>query len=166
MIRPAEQQHCWVAAVIRDDDANVLVARWADTQAWDLPAGVLRRGEDVCTGVRRVVADTVTIGVTVGWLAGIHAHIRDGITMVFLAQHVTGRAAACGDVQLCRWVPADTAVRMLWPRRADQLRGALLAQHPQPVMVEHPRPRRQDLSSNQFARIAGASGLVPRRHSD
>ncbi len=76
-------QQCWVAAVIRDDDGNVLVARRADTQAWDLPSGVLRLGEDVCTGVRRVVADTVTVGVTVGWLAGIHTHIRDGMTLVF-----------------------------------------------------------------------------------
>jgi len=25
-------QQCWVAAVIRDDDGNVLVARWVDTQ--------------------------------------------------------------------------------------------------------------------------------------
>jgi predicted NUDIX family NTP pyrophosphohydrolase len=76
-------QQCWVAAVIRDDDGNVLVARWVDTQAWDLPSGVLRIGEDVCTGVRRVVSDTVTVGVTVGWLAGIHTHIRDGMTLVF-----------------------------------------------------------------------------------
>ena len=76
-------QQCWVAAVIRDDDGDVLVARWADTQAWDLPVGVLHRGEDVCTGVRRVVSETVTVGVTVGWLAGIHSHIRDGLTLVF-----------------------------------------------------------------------------------
>ncbi len=76
-------QQCWVAAVIRHDDSNVLVARWTDTQAWDLPAGVLRRGEDVCTGVRRVVSDTVTVGVKVGWLAGIYSHIRDGMTLVF-----------------------------------------------------------------------------------
>ena len=55
-------QRCWVAAVIRDDDGNVLVARWADTQAWDLPSGTLRVGEDVCTGVRRVVADSVSLG--------------------------------------------------------------------------------------------------------
>jgi len=76
-------QQCWVAAVIRDDDGNVLVARWVDTQAWDLPSGVLRIGEDVCTGVRRVVSDTVAVGVTVGWLAGIHTHIRDGMTLGF-----------------------------------------------------------------------------------
>ncbi len=55
-----------IAAVIRDDEGNVLVARWADTQAWDLPSGLLRVGEDVCTGVRRVVADTMTLGVSVG----------------------------------------------------------------------------------------------------
>jgi len=144
-------QQCWVAAVIRDDDGNVLVARWVDTQAWDLPSGVLRVGEDVCTGVRRVVSDTVTVGVTVGWLAGIHTHIRDGMTLVFLARHVTGRAAAKGDVQQCRWVTPEVAFRMLWPRRADQLRGTLLAQHPQPVMVQNTGSSRKDLGSNRFA---------------
>ena len=156
-------QQCWVAAVIRDDDGNVLVARWADTQAWDLPSGVLRIGEDVCTGVRRVVSDTVTVGVTVGWLAGIHSHVRDGMTLVFLARHVTGRAAARGDVQLCRWVAPDVAFRMLWPRRAEQLRGALRAQHPQPVMVQTLRPGRQPFQDKRFAHTAtysagGSSG--------
>ena len=46
--------------------------------------GLLHRGEDVLAGVRRVVPSvTVTVGVTVGWLAGIHTHIRDGMTLVF-----------------------------------------------------------------------------------
>ena len=85
-------QRCWVAAVIRDDDGNVLVARWADTQAWDLPSGTLRVGEDVCTGVRRVVADSVSLGVSVGWLAEIHAHVRDGMTLVFLPRHSSDRS--------------------------------------------------------------------------
>ena len=153
-------QQCWVAAVIRDDDGNVLVARWADTQAWDLPSGVLRIGEDVCTGVRRVVSDTVTVGVTAGWLAGIHTHIRDGMTLVFLARHVTGRAAARGDVQQCRWVTPDAAFRMLWPRRAEHLRGALDAQHPQPVLVQTLRPGRQEFGDNRFAQkaISAAGG--------
>ena len=150
-------QQCWVAAVIRDDDGNVLVARWVDTQAWDLPSGVLRIGEDVCTGVRRVVSDTVAVGVTVGWLAGTHTHIRDGMTLVFLARQVTGRAAACGGVQLCRWVTPDVAFRMLWPRRAEQLRGALLVQHPQPVMVQTLRPGRQGFGDNRFAQKASYS---------
>lgn len=84
--------------MIRDDDGNLLVARWADTQAWDLPSGTLRVSEDVCTGVRRVVADTVTLGVSVGWLAGIHSYVRDGVALIFLARHVKGRAVAHGEV--------------------------------------------------------------------
>ena len=32
--------------------------------------------------VSRIIS-TVTVGVTVGWLAGIHTHIRDGMTLVF-----------------------------------------------------------------------------------
>ena len=140
---------CWVAAVIRDDDGNVHIARRADTQAWDLPCGTLQVGEDVCTGVRRVVANAVALGVSVEWLAGVHSHVRDGITLIFLARHVTGRAVACGDVQLCRWVAPDVAVRMLWPRRAEQLRGALRAQQPQPVVVhEMPRQGQRSLGSS------------------
>lgn len=151
-------QQCWVAVVIRDEDGNILVARWADTQAWDLPAGPLRVGEDVCTGVRRVAAETVTLGVSVGWIAGIHSHVRDGMTLVFLARHAAGRAVACGDVQLCRWVTPDVAVRMLWPRRAEQLRGALQSQHPQPVVVHGPPPAvRRGIGTTRWEQAAGAA---------
>jgi hypothetical protein len=43
---------------------------------------------------------------------------------------VTGRATARGEVQACRWVEPDVAVRMLWPLRAEQLRGALTNRTP------------------------------------
>ena|GEM_PF-4797303 len=69
----------------------------------------------------------------------------------FLARHVTGRDAAKGDVQQCRWVTPEVAFRMLWPRRADQLRSTLLAQHPQPVMVQNTGSSQKDLGSNRFA---------------
>ena len=70
-------QHCWVAAVICAEAGNIPGCA-VDNQAWDLPSG-----QDVCSGVRRVVADTVTMGVSVGWMAGIHSHVRDGVTLVF-----------------------------------------------------------------------------------
>ena len=41
---------CWLAVVVSDDRGHVLVARWDDTQAWDLPVGLLHRGEDVLAG--------------------------------------------------------------------------------------------------------------------
>lgn len=135
----APTQVCWLSAVLQDEEGNVLVSRRRDSQAWDLPGGALRVGEDIHTGVRRVVAETATIGVSVGWITGIHSHIRDGVTMVFLAKHVTGRVTPQGDTQVCRWVPAPVAVRMLWPRRADQLLGAVSGQTPQPVVVVQPR---------------------------
>ena len=87
---------CWLAVVsnfgdrcgyrlqvVHDDRGHVLVARRGDTQAWDLPVGLLHRGEDVLAGVRRVVADSVTVGVSVEWLAGMHSQVRDGLTLVF-----------------------------------------------------------------------------------
>ena len=81
---------CWLAVVVHDDRGHVLVARRGDTQAWDLPVGLLHRGEDVLAGVRRVVADSVTVGVSVQWLAGMHSQVRDGLTLVFSARHATG----------------------------------------------------------------------------
>jgi ADP-ribose pyrophosphatase YjhB (NUDIX family) len=135
------QRLCWLAVVVRDDTGRVLVARRGDTQAWDLPAGPLQVGEDVLSGVRRVVTESVTVGVSVLWLAGLHSQVRDGLTLVFSARHVTGRATPCGEVQTCRWVEPDVAVRMLWPLRAEQLRGALTNRTPQPVVIaEAPGP--------------------------
>ena len=151
-------QQCWVAAVIRDDTGNVLIARSSDSQAWDLPVGPLFIGEDVCSAVRRVVSESVTLGVSVGWLAGIHSHIRDGVTLVFLAKHVTGRPLACGDVQTCRWVEPARAVRLLWPRRAEQLVGALGTAAPQPVVVPASGHR---VLRNRSPGVGGSPGGVP-----
>lgn len=155
---------CWVAAVVRDEDDRVLLVRRGDTQAWDLPAGPLRPGEDPYSAVRRVVADTAAIGVSVGWLAGVHAHVRDGVTLVFLARHTVGRVTPRGEVQRCRWVTADAALRMLWPRRADQLDGAVTGRDPQPVVISvrpHLPPVRAELSDRRNP--AGCvAGDVPR----
>ena len=143
-----------MAVVVSDDRGHVLVARRGDTQAWDLPVGLLHRGEDVLAGVRRVVADSVTVGVSVQWLAGMHSHVRDGLTLVFSARHATGRATPRGQVQACRWVEADVAVRMLWPLRAEQLRGALTNRTPQPVVIaQAPGPARR-----LHAAASGAGG--------
>lgn len=128
-------QICWLSAVLQDEEGNVLIARHRDSQAWDLPGGALGLGEDIHTGIRRVVAESIAIGISVGWIAGIHSHIRDGLTTVFLAKHVTGRITPRGDTQLCRWVTPTDAARILWPRRADQLLGALTSQTPQPIVV-------------------------------
>ena len=49
-----------------------------------------------------------------------------------------------GEVQACRWVAPDVAVRMLWPLRAEQLRGALTNRTPQPVVIaQAPGPARR-----------------------
>ena len=143
-----EQQPCWVAAVIRDETGNVLLVRSGDDQAWDLPSGTLSRGEDVVAAVRRVVAESATIGVSVGWLAGIHSTVHDGLTLVFLARHAAGRVAPAGRTRTCRWVSPADAARILWPARAEQLRGALEARQPQPVTVVSPPglPRRTALT--------------------
>jgi hypothetical protein len=73
--------------------------------------------------------------------------------LVFSARHVAGRATPCGEVQSCRWVAPDVAVRMLWPLRAEQLRGALTNRAPQPVVIAEAAGPARRLS-------AAASGAV------
>lgn len=127
-------QPCWIAAVIQDEAGDVLLVRSSNDQARDLPAGVVGQGEDVVSAVRRVVADTAMIGVSVGWLAGIHSHAHDGVTLVFLARHASGRVEPKGHAQACCWTGVDRA-QLLWPARAEQLRRALESRQPQPVTV-------------------------------
>ena len=68
-----------------------------------LPAGTIGRGEDVIAAVRRVVIGTATIGVSVGWMAGVHSHVHDGLTLVFLARRAAGRITPAGVIQTCCW---------------------------------------------------------------
>ena len=60
---------CWVAVVVSDDRGHLLVAKRGDTQAWDLPVGLLHRWEDVLAGVRRVVAESPWACPSNGWPA-------------------------------------------------------------------------------------------------
>ena len=87
-----------MAVVVHDDRGHVLVARRGDTQAWDLPVGLLHRGEDVLAGVRRVVADSVTVGVSVQWLAGMHSQVQPVVIAEAPGPARRLRAAASGAV--------------------------------------------------------------------
>ena len=128
-------QPCWVVAVVRDDGGNILLCRDAQPAEWDLPSGVLALGEDVPSALRRVVAEKATIGISVGWLTGIHSHIHEGLTLVFSARQVLGRVHPHGLTRQCRWVQPGVALQILGRRRGEQLRVALEQVNPQPVVI-------------------------------
>lgn len=172
MSAAAPTQTCWVAAVVRDEGGRILLVRGADP-IWDLPVVAMRLGEDPVAAVRRAVGESVTGGVRVEWMAGLHSHVRDGLTIVFLARHVSGRMAAVDGAAKCEWVSLDTAVQRLWPRRAEQLHGAVRSAAPQPVIVVQqpgarelgsklqPLPVVSDLDAARGARRLGVQGLRP-----
>lgn len=172
MSTAAPTQTCWVAAVVRDEVGRILLVRGADP-IWDLPFAAMQLGEDPVTAVRRAVGESVTGGVRVEWMAGMHAHVRDGLTLVFLARHVSGRMATVDGASRCEWVSLDTAVQRLWPRRAEQLLGAVRSASPQPVIVVQqqrvrelggasaPLPVVSDLEAARGARRLGVRGLRP-----
>lgn len=125
----------WAGAVITDEVGRILLAKSVETRAWDLPGGYLSPGEDPITGLRRVVAEATGAVISVWWLVGLHSHVREGLSLVFLGRQVGGAVVAGPASEQVQWAAADSAFRMLWPRRADQLQGALGQSRPQQVVV-------------------------------
>ena len=64
-------------AVIVDDDARVLLARWTEGRrvSWTMPGGGLEEGEDPEVAVRREVREETGYKVDVGELLGIHSRV-------------------------------------------------------------------------------------------
>ncbi len=78
----ADLQRCWVAGVVRDEDGNFLVVRSGQSQAWDLPAGVLRQGEDPVQGLRRVVSELPEVSCRD--LYGLRLPVESSVVGVFV----------------------------------------------------------------------------------
>lgn len=149
----------WVGAVITDETGRILVAKSAETRAWDLPGGHLTPGEDPISGLRRVVAESAGAVVSVWWLVGMHSHVREGLSLVFLGKQVGGAVMAGPTSEQVQWVAPESALRMLWPRRAEQLQGALGQGRPQQVVVTTPqRPLVPDLSRFAPPQAVDAAG--------
>jgi 8-oxo-dGTP pyrophosphatase MutT (NUDIX family) len=76
-----------VAGVIRRGDGRVLCIRRRDTGAWQIPGGVLERGESVPDGLRREVQEETGALVEPLRLTGVYLNLPLGVVaLVFLCE--------------------------------------------------------------------------------
>jgi 8-oxo-dGTP pyrophosphatase MutT (NUDIX family) len=82
-----------VAAVVTDDDGQVLVIQRRDNNTWQIPGGVLERDESIPAGIRREVEEETGLVVEPDRLTGIYKNMRLGVVaLVFRARVIGGQA--------------------------------------------------------------------------
>ncbi|MDN3904241.1 NUDIX hydrolase [Arthrobacter sp. YD2] len=119
-------------AVIRTVDGGVLLLRYG-TGPWQLPAGVVKAGEDPRTAARRIARETLDPGFDVGRVLAVDylqggpgrgdsiAFLFDGGTLATTVAAFTG---AGGGFE-ARFLPAAECRQMLDGVTGKQLAGAL-----------------------------------------
>lgn len=124
-------------AVIVDDDARVLLARWTEGRrvSWTMPGGGLEEGEDPEVAVRREVREETGYTVDVGELLGIHSRVipaRRRVTpgasaplhtlRIVYRAHITGgrlRFEKNGSTDMAAWFPRDEIAGLQRVRLVD-----------------------------------------------
>lgn len=97
-----------VAAVVTNDQGEVLVIQRQDTGAWQLPGGILEQYESIHDGVRREVHEETGLRVEPLHLTGVYKNIPLGVVaLVFLARHVDGTPTPTDESAVVEWWPAN-----------------------------------------------------------
>lgn len=93
-----------VAAVVTNDDGQVLVIKRRDNGAWQLPGGVLELGETIEDGLRREVREETGIDVQPERLTGVYKNMNLGVVaLVFRARWRTGTPAPTDESSEVTW---------------------------------------------------------------
>lgn len=103
-----------VAAVVVNEQGQVLVIKRRDNGAWQLPGGVLELGETIQDGVRREVAEETGVRVEPGPLTGVYKNVKLGVVaLVFRARPVEGSASTTDEAAAVDWwSPGRVAAEM------------------------------------------------------
>ncbi|HZM84474.1 MAG TPA: NUDIX domain-containing protein [Candidatus Limnocylindrales bacterium] len=93
-----------VAAVVVNDDGEILVIQRRDNDAWQLPGGILEPHESIHDGVRREVLEETGLHVEPMHLTGVYKNIPLGVVaLVFLARHVEGAPQPTDESAAVEW---------------------------------------------------------------
>lgn len=115
-----------VAAVVSREDGKVLVIRRADTGEWQIPGGVLERGEQLEAGVAREVLEETGIHVEVQTLTGVYHHLlRHVVALVYRCAPIGGIVTVSEESSEVCWLDADAAASRMQPVFAVRVRDAL-----------------------------------------
>jgi ADP-ribose pyrophosphatase YjhB (NUDIX family) len=103
-----------VAAVVTNDQGQVLVIQRRDNGAWQLPGGVLELDERIEDGLRREVEEETGIKVEPIRLTGVYKNITLGVVaLVFRARQVGGEPHPTPEAPcVAWWTPSQVSFDM------------------------------------------------------
>lgn len=112
-----------VAAVVRNDDGDLLMIERTDNNLWAIPGGAQDIGESVVDTVLREVREETGIKVDVTGLSGIYSdpkhviayddgEVRQEFSLCFHARPIGGSLRTSSESRRVHWVP---------PTRVDEL---------------------------------------------
>ncbi|MEV0153409.1 NUDIX hydrolase [Micromonospora sp. NPDC050686] len=88
---PVSSQHSVsVAAIIVNDDDQVLMTQRRDNGHWEPPGGVLERDESIIDGLRREVREETGLEIEPERLTGVYKNMPRGIVALVFRAHVAG----------------------------------------------------------------------------
>lgn len=117
-----------VAAVIVNDDGEVLLTQRADNGHWEPPGGVLELEESIEAGLRREVREETGLEVEIERLTGVYKNLRRGIVaLVFRCRPASSlpTATLSDEVQRCIWTEPQEAAAAMDEAYAIRLEDAL-----------------------------------------
>lgn len=126
-----------VAAVILNDQGQVLLHRRRVEEGWAPPSGAVEPGEDVLTALHRELREETGLAVAVERLVGVYSdptyqivHYPDGrtvhfVTCLFLCRYQNGELQGSDEGLAWEWFRPEALPPDLLPYAAVWLRDAL-----------------------------------------
>lgn len=129
-----------------------------DTGAWQIPGGVLERGETFEDGLRREVREETGALVEPVRLTGIYLNLPMGVVaMVFLCRAVSAAISSQTDESVAvDWLTVDEVVQRSVPAFAVRVTDALAGQ-PEPFLRHHDGVRVLGVAGSPGAAVDSAS---------
>lgn len=120
-----------VAAVVTDDQGNVLVVKRRDNGDWQIPGGILELEESIEAGVRREVLEETGVVVEPERLTGVYKNLRLGVVaLVFRSRVISGAPGPTEESAEVAWWTADQVAEQMGETFAVRVLDALDSHEP------------------------------------
>lgn len=119
-----------VAAVVTNDDGQVLVIQRRDNGDWQLPGGVLELDERIEDGLRREVEEETGVKIAPGQLTGVYKNTTLGVVaLVFRARQIGGTPGPSQEATRVAWWTSEQVTAGMTDAFAVRILDALHDRH-------------------------------------